>query len=564
MQSLTFSQTGDRIVDFQLKTLSGTGMGNVQVTASSGSLTATYEIELNVRNPNPPVTTFRGATLTGGKSWEEDLVLPGMQGTNSAVLEVSGIPPVDIGRRLRYLITYPHGCIEQITSAAFPQLFLSEFMELDQNAAADATSNVKDALLKLKSFQLPGGSFSYWPGNQSINEWGSSYAGHFIIEAEKRGYTLPPGLKSGWISAQKQLARQWIPVTDKDTWEQDDLEQAYRLFTLALAGEPETGAMNRLREYKNLSLQAKWRLAAAYALAGQPAVGKEIINRESTEIQIYRGFYSSYGSRERDWAMMLETMTLLNDQIRSPQLARSISGVLSSDKWMSTQATAYCLLAMAKFARGQAASKIEYTYQVGGGKSIAVSSSKTISMVKIPLNKTIKSLPLRITNQGQGVLFPRVILEGIPEAGQEQTFSNHLILEVQYEGLAGEPVDVSRLVQGTDFRAVVTVYNAGLTDYRDMALTQIFPSGWEIRHNRLAEMEQPDASDLPLYQDIRDDRVYSYFNLARGERKSFVIQLSASYAGRYYLPGAYCEAMYDNSISAMKQGAWIEVIRTGN
>lgn len=563
-QSVTFSQTGDRSIDFQLKTLSGTGTAKVQVTASSGSHIAAYEIELNVRNPNPPVTTFRSATLTGGKSWEEDLILPGMEGTNTAVLEVSGLPPVDIGRRLRYLIAYPHGCIEQITSAAFPQLFLSEFMELDQQSASTAASNVKEALLKLKSFQLPGGGFSYWPGNQSINGWGSSYAGHFILEAEKKGYAMPPGLKSGWISAQKQLARQWIPVTNKEIREQDDLEQAYRLFTLALAGEPETGAMNRLRESKNLSLQAKWRLAATYALTGQPAVGREIISRESTEIQDYRGFYSSYGSRERDWAMMLETMTLLNDQSRSAQLASSISGVLSSDNWMSTQTTAYCLLAMAKFARGQVTDKIEYTYQIGGGKSIAVSSSKTITMVKIPLGEATKSLPLRVTNQGKGVLFSRVMLEGIPEAGHEQTFSNNLILEVRYTGLAGDPLDVSRLLQGTDFRAVVTVYNPGLIDYQDMALTQIFPSGWEIRNNRLAAMEQPDGSDLPLYQDIRDDRVYSYFNLMRGERKSFVIQLSATYAGRYYLPGATCEAMYDNSISAMKQGAWIEVVRVGN
>jgi len=32
------------------------------------------------------------------------------------------------------------------------------------------------------------------------------------------------------------------------------LEQAYRLYTLALAGEPELGAMNRLRENAKLDL----------------------------------------------------------------------------------------------------------------------------------------------------------------------------------------------------------------------------------------------------------------------------------------------------------------------
>lgn len=76
-------------------------------------------------------------------------------------------------------------------------------------------------------------------------------------------------------------------------------------------------------------------------------------------------------------------------------------------------------------------------------------------------------------------------------------------------------------------------------------------------------MELPGQTATLLYQDIRDDRVYTYFNLMRGERKTFVVQLNAAYAGRYYLPGYYCEAMYDNSVSAMKKGQWIEIVTLG-
>jgi hypothetical protein len=49
----------------------------------------------------------------------------------------------------------------------------------------------------------------------------------------------------------------------------NDLAQAYRLYTLALAGAPDLSAMNRLRETANISNESKLRLAAAYALAGQ-------------------------------------------------------------------------------------------------------------------------------------------------------------------------------------------------------------------------------------------------------------------------------------------------------
>ena len=101
---------------------------------------------------------------------------------------------------------------------------------------------------------------------------------------------------------------------------QDDLEQAYRLYTLALAGDPETGAMNRLRELRTISCRPRWRLAAAYALTGQIQVAKELVTRESTDIQEYRGSYSSYGSRERDWAMILETLIMLNDRNKGTDL----------------------------------------------------------------------------------------------------------------------------------------------------------------------------------------------------------------------------------------------------
>jgi uncharacterized protein YfaS (alpha-2-macroglobulin family) len=54
---------------------------------------------------------------------------------------------------------------------------------------------------------------------------------------------------------------------------------------------------------------------------------------------------------------------------------------------------------------------------------------------------------------------------------------------------------------------------------------------------------------VPTYQDIRDDRVYSYFDLGAGAIKTFKVLLNASYNGTYYLPGVNCEAMYDNSVS---------------
>ena len=108
----------------------------------------------------------------------------------------------------------------------------------------------------------------------------------------------------------------------------------------------------------------------------------------------------------------------------------------------------------------------------------------------------------------------------------------------------------------------MTVTNPGLRgQYKNMALNHIFPSGWEINNLRLDSAEDRLKADVPTYQDIRDDRVYTYFDLAAGQRKTFKVMLTASYAGSYYMPAVTCEAMYDHSIYARKKGQVVEVIK---
>jgi alpha-2-macroglobulin len=560
-KDITFDQMGDQLVTFSLKTALKIGIAKVSVVATNGHLSATYDVELDVRPSNPEISEFHAAVIDPGKSWLSGFKLPGMPGTNSGFLEVSSIPPIDIERRLHYLITFPHGCIEQTTSSVFPQLYLSDVMDLDETYKARISNNVKAGIDRLKSFLTSSGGFGYWPGNTTISDWGTTYAGHFMLEAEKKGYALPLGMKSGWLKYQKKTARQWRNDYSGNPYEQYDLEQAYRLYTLALAGEPEMGAMNRLRENKNLSLQAKWRLAAAYALTGQTEIAKQLTERTGMEIKPYSGFYSSYGSIERDWAMILETLVILKDRTKAAPLAMKISEQLSKDYWMSTQTTAYCLLSMAKFSGVSETSKsLSFTYKLNDGKTINAATTKPVSKISMGIPRSSSEGKINIENKGKGMLYARVVLLGIPETGNEKKTENNMTMKVEYKKMDGSAIDISSLEQGTDFVAMVTVLNPSPNYYKDMALTQIFPSGWEIRNSRLHDFQSPREISVPDYQDFRDDRVLTYFNLPAGQSKTFVTILNASYLGNFYLPGVYCEAMYDNSINAIEEGKWIEVI----
>ena len=145
-------------------------------------------------------------------------------------MEVSSVPTVDFSRRLDYLIQYPHGCVEQTTSSVFPQLYLNDVMDLDATYKQRIQKNVTAGIQKLGNFQVANGGFAYWPGNAEADDWGTSYAGHFLIEAEKKGYVLPISFKNKWISYQKKMAKQWRFEKQYG----NDFAQAYRLYTCLL------------------------------------------------------------------------------------------------------------------------------------------------------------------------------------------------------------------------------------------------------------------------------------------------------------------------------------------
>ena len=170
-----------------------------------------------------------------------------------------------------------------------------------------------------------------------------------------------------------------------------------------------------------------------------------------------------------------------------------------------------------------------------------------------------------ITNKGNNTLYVRLITQGQPLTGDSLKVNNNpavLQMSVNYLTQDGKIMEVNKLTQGTDFVAKVVITNPGTRGwYNEMALSQIFPSGWEILNARMLDGEGAFKSSGSSYQDIRDDRVYTYFDINQNETLTYYIQLNASYLGRFFLPGTFCEAMYDNSITAGVNGKWVEVVQ---
>jgi alpha-2-macroglobulin len=558
-QTVMFDKVGEQLAYFDVRVKNATGIGKMKVSASSAGENATDEIELYVRNPNPTITSVQQIVLQPGQSWNAAVLPIGIASAAKSVMEISSIPSMNLQKRLSYLIEYPHGCIEQTTSSVFPQLVLNQLTDLSDFQKASIDKNIKVAIAKINNFQRVDGGFGYWQGANESDDWGSTYAGHFLIEAQNNGYVVSDNLINQWKNYQKGKANAWVPSTTN--FYGGDLAQAYRLYTLALSKSAEMGAMNRLREFPYLSAEAKWKLAAAYKLAGQDNIAVDLIAGLPTTFaqRTFAGF--TYGSDLRDQAIVLETLTLLGRKQQAATVLTEISAKLSDESWYSTQTTAYSLIAIAKYCgKNASGNKIMASTNLAG-KAENINASSYVKQLPIVLKEG--SNAASITNSGNNILYVKIITQGQPLTGDTIKTANSsaaLSMNIAYISQNGTAVDISKLEQGTDFIAKVTIKNTGNKYYSQMALSQIFPSGWEILNPRMMDGEGAFKSSASEYQDVRDDRVYSYFGIRQNEALTYYVQLNASYPGRYFLAATDCRAMYDNTISAATNGRWVEVV----
>lgn len=572
-QSLTFDQPGDQLAYFTLKTGSKTGKATIHLTASGNGQQTKETIEIEVRNPNPVVTLRNSQWIEAGQEAELSYTLAGSSSANNQVqLEVSRIPSVDISRRFDFLYNYQHHCTEQLTSKALPLLFVSQFKAVDEQEAEKIKTNVQEAIRQIYARQLPNGGFVYWPGNAVADEWITSYTGMFLTLAQEKGYAVHPNVLNKWKRFQRAAAQNWRMPQEASNWQiwQSELQQAFRLYTLALAGAPEYGAMNRMKEQPGLSIQAKWRLAAAYALTGKMKPAGELVYNAETTVIPYSSMNLIYGSSDRDEAMILETLILMKRDRDALQQAKKVSQNLAQENWFSTQSTAFALMAMGRLAE-QLSGTLDFTWNWNGKQQPAVKSAKAVFEKEIATSP--KSGTVSVKNKGKGALSVDLITRTQLLNDTLPAIADNIRLDVKYTDMAGSPISVEDIRQGTDFMSAVTLSNiSGTSDYSNLALTHIIPSGWEIYNERMIVPEVSSSStneaNVPessagkyTYKDIRDDRVLTYFDLRRGESKTFTVRLQATYAGNFILPAIQCEAMYDAAVQARTKAGRTTVSR---
>jgi uncharacterized protein YfaS (alpha-2-macroglobulin family) len=552
-KSVSFAQPGDEIISFALKTADAVGQGEVRFRVSSGSERIEDAISVPVLGSNPMITETTRLEVKPGQTLSQAVTPFGLENTNTVTVEASPLPPLNLEKRLDFLIRYPHGCIEQTLSAAFPQLYLKGLVRLDDKQQKEIQRHMEAAIEKLSRFQMPNGAFSYWPGGHEAHEWSTTYAGWFLLETARLGYRVPQSMLDRWRANQKMMANMW---TAGDSYQQ--LTQAFRLFTLALARDPDLGAMNRLREAEGLAGIAAVELAAAFHITGQTDAAADLTQHADLKVVRYRDYSLTFGSDFRDQALLVRCLVQMDRLDKAKPLVDEIVKVAGSDLWLSTHETAYALMALASFYGTGRVKPFRYRLAWDGESPQDVEASVPFDK-RVYENFPVKGRTLAVTNDGESTLYVNIYRRGMPPAGGEPESANDLSIEVNYRDLKMNQLDIGSVSQGLDIVVDIRVRNMTQRALDNLVLTHLVAAGYQIKNPRFTG-ESGTAADVD-YQDIRDDRVYTYFSLAPGRDKTFLITLNASYRGRYYQPGPVVEAMYEAAVHANAKGQWIKIVQ---
>lgn len=534
---IDLANKNEQMLEFKAKT-NGTGVERLEFELKAKDFISHNSVEIDIKPHNPYTYESESFVLKAGEKREFRLSDAYLKGTAKGVLKLSSKPILELDKRVKYLLSYPYGCVEQTISSALPQLFLDKFgVEFDEQKAVN---HINKAIEKLASFQTSDGGFAYWSGGKTSSAWGSYYAGLFLLLAKEQGYYVPSGMLKKWLKFTQNFVQ--------DTKNNADIK-ANMLYLLALAKEPNITAMNLLYEnLENLSNEAKWQLAAAYKISGLEDIAGKIASASATKPNA-TNYHLTYGSTLREEAIIANAYKQIYG-VKNENLVKNLSEALSSNQYLSTQTSAYALFALAK------------SFNLDENLS-PMNARLELNDEKIELNQN--KMQIFSFKEGKAIIeakedmFGIFGVEGVKKELNSEPFSQNLTIKREFYDENGNLINESLLKAPQSFWMKISVF--GHKSVENLALTQILPSGWEVAENILDKNTPSFVKNSPLnFIDIRDDKIMWFFH-QEDAQMDFFIKLNAVNAGTFSLSGAYVEAMYDEAFRALGESKKVIVTR---
>jgi uncharacterized protein YfaS (alpha-2-macroglobulin family) len=467
-----------------------------------------------------------------------------------------------------YLVRYPYGCLEQTSSSLLPLIPLGRLAAQGYPLGiVDVDDHVDSGIARLRSMQLPGGGFSYWPGGTEPAPYASAYATWVLTRARGAGYRVPDAMLSDADSYLLGQVQGWASRTAPALGE--DIEMSLILMTLAERGHIDDAALGRLYERRRrlpVFAQAMLLLALGTQDPRVPELQRELLSlvdeREAVakiETDATHTWY--WDSDPRSSAIVL--IAMLRSDPQHPLVSKLTRGLLETrrgGRWSNTQENAWALLALADYAAVYEADAPDFDGRVWLGNDMLASihvegrayEFKEGFTAMDELLGTTKAAsaandPLLLERAGRGRMYYRVGLEWASTATDKPAKAEGIRIARTLRSEAGLVGEDQAVTAGDLIALDVDIEITSALDY--VALEIPLPAGLEAINLDLgkgtgAMKLSGNRGSWVSHQELRRDRAVLFADHIEPGKYRTTVALRATTPGEYVMPAGHAHMMY--------------------
>ncbi len=593
VRTMKIAEGREESASFTIRAKQLLGSARFSFTASLGNKKSSYAIETSVRPAVPYMTDVRSGSFKNDKA---DVEVKRSMYPDFRTLEANASPlPLGLAHGLTaYLEKFPYLCTEQLVSQAFPAVVLKnrpEFGYTHKNAA----ENLEKTISVLRARQNADGAFGFWAANSHTSDYASVYALHFLTEARERGFSVPQepvSLGKGYL---QRLAQEGSDSLSKAR------TRAYAIYVLTRNGVVTTNYVDALREQlDNTKATKKWKkditgayLAASYKLLKLDSKAEDLISKSKMGEEVEPDYDHFYDGLAHD----AQYLYILGKHFPERFKKLSQQDMICLDcmvKWITrgsfnTISSAYTILAMDAYASA-VGEKAVADIKV---REILEKGMKDLTLPKGLFPKVTfsnEAKKVRVESRSGYPTFWQVTMAGFDRELPKKEIKEGIEVQREYRDLKGNVITNTALGSEIDVHVKMRSVKSGY--HSNVAIVDLLPGGFEVvleksrpaaaapqvqrqehaegeggeggegegegegvneHHDEGPAWISPIGTDASTWQpdfvDIREDRVV-LFGSVGDSAQEFVYRIKATNKGKYTIPPAFAESMYNRAVRA--------------
>ncbi|MCL4237436.1 MAG: Ig-like domain-containing protein [Anaerolineae bacterium] len=526
-----------------------------------------------------PDTVGTGGMLREERARTEAISLPPSLDTDQGELTLHLDPSLAVTTvdALDYLKNFPHQCIEQTISRFLPNVMtyraLKDLGLDDPILAANLRAVLDEALARLAREQNPDGGWG-WFAQMESNPYITAYAALGLAEARDAGFNVDAQMLDRALNfVRLDLIR---PTIDTPVWRLN--RQAFYAYVFARAGQAQAADLDTLRDHR-LEMDT-WALAfllMAYQEYDPAADAIPALVSDLQSAAILSATGAHWEEAGRDWwnwssdtrttAIALAALARVQpDHDLLPNVVRWLMVARQGDHWMTTQETAWAVMALTDWMVASGELRGDYTYSVainGAGLGAGTVTPETVregQVLHVAVRDLLRDEINRVTiarSAGEGVLYYTAHLKTRLWASEARPISRGVTVSREYFRADDPSTPVTSAQVGDVITVRVTITLPQEIYY--FVLEDPIPAGTEPVDTSLlttSQLDQPPTIQ-PLYEprwywgwwlfdrsELRDEQLNLYADFLPSGTYVYTYQVRASVPGEFQTMPSHAYAFY--------------------